>query len=99
MTNRFKSYPTKHSHKHHKKTLIFAIATGALLNLTPAAQASPKDMQYRSAQIAAMCQDKEARMMMLHELTNTKERKIEVTKLPNATERRDYRQKPVRINI
>ena len=63
-----------------KKILLITFATLALLPLAPAAQASPEETKNVSATIAAMCKDKEVRMMMLQELTCTRERKMEMAK-------------------
>ena len=64
-----------------KKVLLLVIATGALLNLTPTAHASPKTMEQKRVHIAAMCQDKSTRTMMIRELMHTKEGKMEMARM------------------
>ena len=63
------------------KPFVFLAATAAtLLSITPAAQASPEETKRAQAQIVEMCKNKDIRVMLLHELTCTPERKLETVK-------------------
>ncbi len=64
-----------------KRTLLLAIATGALLNLASTAHASPKNMERRRVQIVTMCQDKPTRTMMIRELMRTTDGKMEMARM------------------
>lgn len=70
-----------------KKPFLCTLATFALLfqgtgvGVAAAPKATSKHHRHMAAHIARMCQDREARVMMLHELTNTPERKREVAHL------------------
>ena len=67
-----------------KKVLLLTIATGALLNLTLTAHASPKSMEQKRVHIAAMCQDKSTRTMMIRELMRTADGKMEMARMLKA---------------
>ncbi|MBV9127174.1 MAG: hypothetical protein JO117_03705 [Verrucomicrobia bacterium] len=64
-----------------KKSLLLTVATCALLIQLPNLQAAPESKEQHKAKIAEMCQDHDVRMMMLHELTNSRERKMEVARM------------------
>ena len=69
-----------------KKSILLTLATCALLFqgtgvVAAAPKSSSKQHHRMAAHIARMCQDREVRVMMLHELTNTPERKREVAHL------------------
>ena len=73
-----------------KQFVFLAAIAATLLPITPAAQASPKETKRAQAQIVEMCKNKEIRVMLLHELTCTPERKREtVKKLQEDPEFRD----------
>ena len=64
-----------------KKTLLLAVATCALFAQVPGGvQAAPESDKHKhhAAAIAEMCKEREVRLMMLRELTNSRERKMEV---------------------
>ena len=63
-----------------KKIAFLTAAIATLLPLTPAAQASPEETKKVQSQIVEMCKNKDARVMLLHELTCTPERKLETVK-------------------
>ena len=63
------------------KPFVFLTAIAAtLLPITPVAQASPEETKKAQTQIVEMCKNKEIRVMLLHELTCTPERKRETVK-------------------
>lgn len=63
-----------------KKILFLAAAIVTLSPLAPIAQASPEETRKAQAQIVEMCKSKDVRVMLLHELTCTPERKLETVK-------------------
>ncbi len=63
-----------------KKIVFLSAAIATLLPLTPNAQASPEETKKAQAQIVEMCKNKDVRVMLLHELTCTPERKLETVK-------------------
>ena len=73
-----------------KPFLILAAVAATLLPIMPTAQASPEETRKAQAQIIEMCKNKDIRLMLLHELTCTPERKLEtVKKLQEDPEFRD----------
>ncbi len=64
-----------------KKTLLIALATCALLSLTPNADAAPASASRRANRISAMCRDKSTRVMMIRELMSTTEGKLELAEM------------------
>ena len=63
-------------------SLLTTVATTCLLfTQLPGIQASPAEKKPQAARIAQMCQNREVRLMLLHELTNTPERKQEVAQV------------------
>ena len=63
-----------------KRLLLLTITAATLLPIMPAAQASPEETRKAQAQIVEMCKNKDIRLMLLHELTCTPERKMETVK-------------------
>ena len=63
-----------------KPFVLFAAVVTMLLPTMPMAQASPEEVKKAQAQIVEMCKNKEIRLMLLHELTCTPERKRETVK-------------------
>ncbi len=63
-----------------KKIVFLTAAIATLLPFTPAAQASPEKTKKAQVQIIEMCKNKDIRIMLLHELTCTPERKLETVK-------------------
>ena len=63
-----------------KKVIFFAATAVALSSIMPAVQASPEETRKTQAQIVEMCKNKDIRVMLLHELTCTPERKLETVK-------------------
>lgn len=63
-----------------KKIAFLTAAIATLLPFVPAAQASPKETKKAQSQIVEMCKNKDVRIMLLHELTCTPERKLETVK-------------------
>lgn len=63
-----------------KKTAFLIVAALALLSLSPSAQAAPESTKKVQRQIVELCKDRQARIMLLHELTCTPERKSETVK-------------------
>ena len=60
-----------------KPFVLLAAVVTMLLPIMPTAQASPEEAKKAQAQIVEMCKNKEIRLMLLHELTCTPERKRE----------------------
>lgn len=73
-----------------KPFVLLAALVTMLLPVMPATQASPEETKKAQSQIVEMCKNKEIRLMLLHELTCTPERKHEtVKKLQEDTEFRE----------
>ncbi len=64
-----------------KNKLQFALVACAMLATTTSLHAAPKCADRHAAQIHTLCQNKEARIMMIRELMNTKQGKEEMTQM------------------
>ena len=64
-----------------KHTLQIALVACAMFASTANTHAAPKTVKSRATQVRDLCRNKDTRIMMIHELMNTKEGRQEMARM------------------